>query len=426
MQYQSPIKYASTRQAALSMLEKVDPEAYGKTRNFLDGAVTGLSPWITHGYLGTQEAVRLLMQTHSLRFEDKLIFEFAWREFFKHVHGELGDGILTDVGKPVWAGRYQAVLPDDVREARTGIEAIDAGVNLLYETGYLHNHVRMWIASYLVHMRKVHWSVGANWMYSHLLDGDLASNHLSWQWVAGTFSQKPYLFNAENVKKYAAKWDCSKTALDTDYEQLDFIARNKPDVGRERNAVALGVAEPVVGGFHFDKLNNHLKHKTIDMREPVESETVLKLTEKFKKVYLIHPWDLRACFEPASQDELRVGLIDCAFHAAHPWSGKRWAFVLDAMENGCDWVWVVNTSAAAGNALVRAQFSNTEAQFLMRNTLNPGYVLMDQVLPVECIPVDNLLPNPPQFQQSFSRFYKQATQMAGGLEEAVYRNSAKG
>ncbi|WP_413769195.1 FAD-binding domain-containing protein, partial [Vibrio vulnificus] len=85
----------------------------------------------------------------------KLIFEFAWREFFKHAHAELGNGILSDVRRPVWSGRYNQQLPDDIREGRTGVEAIDAGVALLYETGYLHNHVRMWIASYVVHMRKV-------------------------------------------------------------------------------------------------------------------------------------------------------------------------------------------------------------------------------------------------------------------------------
>jgi deoxyribodipyrimidine photo-lyase len=61
---------------------------------------------------------------------------------------------------------------------------------MLYATGYLHNHARLWLASYLVHLRKVHWRVGADWMYSHLLDGDMASNYLSWQWVSSTGSNK--------------------------------------------------------------------------------------------------------------------------------------------------------------------------------------------------------------------------------------------
>ena len=77
-------------------------------------------------------------------------------------------------------------------------------VRQLYATGTPHNHARMWLASYVVHLRKVHWRSAANWLYANFLDGDLASNHLSWQWVAGTRSSKPYLFNTDNVAHYAS------------------------------------------------------------------------------------------------------------------------------------------------------------------------------------------------------------------------------
>jgi deoxyribodipyrimidine photolyase len=79
-------------------------------------------------------------------------------------------------------------LPADIREATTGVPVVDMAVRTLYATGMLHNHARMWLASYVVHVRKVHWRCGADWLYGHLLDGDLASNHLGWQWVAGTGS----------------------------------------------------------------------------------------------------------------------------------------------------------------------------------------------------------------------------------------------
>ncbi|HEX4878559.1 MAG TPA: FAD-binding domain-containing protein, partial [Limnobacter sp.] len=193
--------FESTRVAALQAIDQVNPDLYSRTRNYLDGAVTGLSPWITHGYTNTREVCAMLHAKTPLGFDDKIVFELAWREFFKHVHGELGSSILEDIRRPVWPGRYQAQMPGDILEGRTGVMAIDEAVRELYETGYLHNHARMWIASYTTHLRKVHWRAGADWMYSHLLDGDLASNHLSWQWVAGTFSHKPYVFNAENVSK---------------------------------------------------------------------------------------------------------------------------------------------------------------------------------------------------------------------------------
>ena len=60
----------------------------------------------------------------------------------------------------------------------------------------------MYIASYIVHFRRIRWQAGANWFLQHLLDGDEASNNFSWQWVASTFSNKPYIFNLENVDKY--------------------------------------------------------------------------------------------------------------------------------------------------------------------------------------------------------------------------------
>jgi hypothetical protein len=81
---------------------------------------------------------------------------------------------------------YVRELPTEIRQGCTGVPVIDEAVYALYANGTLHNHARMGLASYVVHVRKVHWRAGADWLYSHLLDGDLASNHLSWQWVAGT------------------------------------------------------------------------------------------------------------------------------------------------------------------------------------------------------------------------------------------------
>jgi deoxyribodipyrimidine photo-lyase len=73
----------------------------------------------------------------------------------------------------------------------------------MQSTGYLHNHERMWIAAYLVHFGKMHWRALADWTHYHFLDGDIAANHLSWQWVASNFSGKPYYFTSENIERYA-------------------------------------------------------------------------------------------------------------------------------------------------------------------------------------------------------------------------------
>jgi deoxyribodipyrimidine photo-lyase len=77
----------------------------------------------------------------------------------------------------------------------------------------------MYTASLACNIAKGHWQVPANWMYYHLLDGDLASNTCSWQWVAGTFSSKKYYCNQENINKYTSSTQ-SNTYLDVDYSLL--------------------------------------------------------------------------------------------------------------------------------------------------------------------------------------------------------------
>ncbi|MGA0954790.1 MAG: FAD-binding domain-containing protein, partial [Burkholderiaceae bacterium] len=215
-----------TDEAVQARLSSVHVANYSRTRNHLDGAVTYLSPYLTHGFLSLAEVVESTRKNQSLEPSDKLFSEFAWRAFFHHVWSHLGDDIFQSIRPGLQDVNYQHEIPHDVIEARTGLAVIDMAVQTLYATGYLHNHARMWLASYLVHLRHIHWRVGADWLYGHLLDGDLASNHLSWQWVASTFSVKPYLFNAENVARYApSDWHCPTSLLDTSYEHLEAMAR---------------------------------------------------------------------------------------------------------------------------------------------------------------------------------------------------------
>ena len=97
-------------------------------------------------------------------------------------------------------------------------------IAMLTTTGYLHNHLRMYLASYVVHWRRVKWQAGARFMLNHLIDADAASNNLSWQWIASTYSQKPYIFNLENMQKYCGNAINTQAqdnqALDASYEVL--------------------------------------------------------------------------------------------------------------------------------------------------------------------------------------------------------------
>ena len=219
------------RAAAVERLAAIDPVAYARSRNHVDGAVSRLSPWIRHGVLSLAE-VRDAALARVARPEDaeKFVAELGWRDYWRQVQAALGDRIRSDIEPPARTWRRPtalAAVPDDVLEARTGMACIDAFVRSLHATGWLQNHERMWLASWLVHGRGVHWLAGADWFLTHLLDGDPASNHLSWQWVAGTFSAKPYLFNRENLEQFTSGRHCSDCPLlgrcdvEGSYEAID-------------------------------------------------------------------------------------------------------------------------------------------------------------------------------------------------------------
>ncbi|MEM6901994.1 MAG: FAD-binding domain-containing protein [Pseudomonadota bacterium] len=191
---------------AKARMEAISPQAYEKSRNYVDGKVSRLSPYIRHGVVELA-AVRdaALDKVGKPKQAFKFVQELAWRDYWLRVYDQIGDDVWEDQ-EPYKTGfqadDYAGDLPEDIMQGETGINFIDAWSRELVETGYLHNHVRMYMAAYVVHFRRVKWQAGAAWFLTHLLDGDPASNNLSWQWVASTFSHKPYIFNLDNVDKY--------------------------------------------------------------------------------------------------------------------------------------------------------------------------------------------------------------------------------
>lgn len=193
--------------AAQNRLQSIKPTQYARTRNYLKGDVTCLSPYIRHGLISLVQAKEVaLTKVSQPKQAEKFIQELAWRDFWQRIYVAHPEWIWKDIEeyKTGWApDDYASTLPHDIRQGQTGVGCIDHFIQTLLETGYLHNHARMYVASYVVHWRRVRWQAGAKWFLHHLLDGDPASNNLSWQWVASTFSRKPYIFNLENVQKYA-------------------------------------------------------------------------------------------------------------------------------------------------------------------------------------------------------------------------------
>jgi deoxyribodipyrimidine photo-lyase len=211
------------RQAALERLEEINPKRYSKTRNHIRGDVTRLSPYLRYGVLSLAE-VRdaALEKVNHPQDAEKFINELGWRDYWQRVYAQKGNAIWDDfedykTGFP--RTRYAEKLPDDIREGTTELVCMDSFSQELRETGYLHNHKRMWLAAYVVHWRQIQWQAGALWFLEHLLDGDPASNNLSWQWVASTFGAKPYYYNRENVERFTDGKYCQKCPL---YGKCDF------------------------------------------------------------------------------------------------------------------------------------------------------------------------------------------------------------
>lgn len=366
--------FPPTDAALAARLAAIDPRAYARTRNALDGAVTRISPYLTHGFVDVPEVVDAVRRRHPLARDGKLVFELAWREYFQHLCSRLGDGIFDSLRPPLPV-RYAQQLPEDIRRGATGAPAIDAAVRALYRSGYLHNHARMWLASYVVHLRKVHWRAGADWMVSHLLDGDLASNHLSWQWVAGTLTGKPYLFNAESVARHAPPWASGGSAVDRSYAELDRIARADVDVGTEPGAYP-AVEEPP--------------------RSCAPTESVEPPALAGGAIELLHPWSLRRRFPQRHA----VALLLPEFHAAWPWPVTRWTFVRERLAG--------LAAATVCLPLPRAADWLRGADVTATATLQPHYrELLDELARcgAEVMPAPRLFDNPVQPCRSFSQFW---------------------
>lgn len=230
--YTGPAQPSSTvggRRAAIERLRRFHPASYAAGRNnVVRRAVSQLSPYIRHGVLTLAELRDYVLSRYgSNKNTTRFVNELAWRNFWQLVYQQLGASIHQDLEEPKYRMRRQRGIPADIATASTGLVCIDESLQELFSTGYMHNHARMWFAAYLQHWRGIDWRDGAQLFYRHLLDGDPASNSLSWQWVGSTFSHKPYYFNRENVEKFSDGAYCTRCPLaqggcpfDASYEVL--------------------------------------------------------------------------------------------------------------------------------------------------------------------------------------------------------------
>lgn len=225
----------------IERLDRIDPIRYGQTRNYLSGAVTRLSPYISRGVISTRQVAQHMLRKGFQPYQiESFLKELAWRDYFQQVWIDRKDSILSDL-KQTQPRLMHHEMPSKILSANTGIHALDDGIQSLCDTGYMHNHMRMYIASTACNIGQAHWRTPAQWMYYHLLDADWASNALSWQWVAGSFSSKKYYCNQENINKYTGSTQ-RNTFLDLPYEALPDLS--VPEVLRETETLNLQTQLP--------------------------------------------------------------------------------------------------------------------------------------------------------------------------------------
>lgn len=141
--------------------------------------------------------------------------QLAWRDFCWHLyyhHPQLPEqNLRTDFDHFDWAWPEQDQQAERLvqlwQTGRTGFGLVDAGMQQLWQTGWMHNRVRMVAASLLVKNLQVHWKVGERWFWDTLVDADIASNTANWQWVAGSGADAAPYFRVFNPELQAKKFD---------------------------------------------------------------------------------------------------------------------------------------------------------------------------------------------------------------------------
>jgi deoxyribodipyrimidine photo-lyase len=203
---------------------------YREGRNFPNKKnVSRLSPYLHFGQISVNtawyaanDAAALIDNESNL---DTFLSELGWREFSYYLLYHF-PALPTKNLQPrfdvfPWAQNTDADLRA-WQKGKTGYPLVDAGMRELWETGYMHNRVRMVVGSFMVKNLLVHWHHGEQWFWDCLVDADLASNSASWQWVAGCGADAAPFFRIFNPITQSEKFD----------KQGDYIRRFVPELAK--------------------------------------------------------------------------------------------------------------------------------------------------------------------------------------------------
>lgn len=213
-------EFVTDYEAISGKLDMIDLIMYGKTRNYVDGAVTNFSPYIFRGVISSKQVLELVLaKGHKLADIEPFVKELCWRDYFQRV-SQVKD--LNFEIKQVHFPDTNSEIPVAISDGNAVMQEVDETIQQLYHTGCMHNYCHMYTASLACSIAQSHWLNPAKWMYYHLLDGDWASNACSWQWVAGANSSKKYYAIQENINLYT-KTNQTKSYLECAYEDSETL-----------------------------------------------------------------------------------------------------------------------------------------------------------------------------------------------------------
>lgn len=204
--------------------------ARAQLQRFIDGGLTGyaehrdrpdrentsrLSPWLAFGEIGPRQIVAAVRfagaadERLSARDIAKFESEIGWREFAYHLLFENPE-LATRNFQPKFDGFVWQGEPHHLtawQKGQTGYPIVDAGMRQLWQTGWMHNRVRMVVASFLIKHLQIDWRSGEEWFWDTLLDADPANNAASWQWVAGSGADAAPYYRIFNPMLQGVKFD---------------------------------------------------------------------------------------------------------------------------------------------------------------------------------------------------------------------------
>jgi deoxyribodipyrimidine photo-lyase len=198
---------------------------YAKARDRPDqDGTSALSPHLHCGEVSVRQVWHALRAPRGKLRDSPFVSELLWREFAHHLIYHFPHTTLRPLDRRFERFQWSADAAHlrAWQRGRTGIPIVDAGMRQLWATGWMHNRVRMIVASFLVKNLRIHWLQGARWFWDTLVDADLAANTLNWQWVAGCGADAAPFFRIFNPRTQAARFDPAG----------DYIRRWVPELAR--------------------------------------------------------------------------------------------------------------------------------------------------------------------------------------------------